>query len=74
MLVGPKGPGRGRSAIYIDGQYVATIDQVAASFVARRALFVRNLTAGTHTLMVKALGTSARPMVAIDAIEVLAPA
>jgi hypothetical protein len=74
MLVGPKGPGRGRSAVYIDGHYVATIDQVAASFVARRALFVRNLTAGTHTLVVKALGTAARPMVAIDAIEVLAPA
>ncbi len=73
-LVGPKGPGRGKSAIYIDGHYVATIDQVATSFVARRALFVRNLTAGTHTLVVKALGTAARPMVAVDAIEVLAPA
>jgi hypothetical protein len=73
-LIGPKGPGRGKSAIYIDGHYVATIDQVATGFVARRALFVRNLAAGTHTLVVKALGTAARPMVAVDAIEVLAPA
>ena len=73
-LVGPKGPGRGRSAIYVDGHYVATIDQVSTGFVARRVLFVRNLTAGTHTIVVKALGTAARPMVAIDAIEVLAPA
>jgi hypothetical protein len=72
-LVGPKGPGRGRSAIYVDGHYVTTIDQAATSFVARRALFVRSLAAGTHTLVVKALGTAGRPMVAIDAIEVLVP-
>ena len=72
-LIGPKGPGRGRSAIYVDGHYVATIDQLATTFVARRALFVRNLGAGTHTLVVKALGTTARPMVAVDAVEVIAP-
>jgi hypothetical protein len=73
-LIGPKGPGRGRSAIYIDGHYVTTIDQTATSFVARRGLLVRSLAAGSHTLVVKALGTTGRPMVAIDAIEVVGPA
>ena len=73
-LIGPKGPGRGKSAIYIDGRFVTTIDQTATSFVARRGLFVRSLAAGSHTLVVKALGTTGRPMVAIDAIEVVGPA
>jgi hypothetical protein len=71
-IVGPKGPGRGRSAVYVDGRYVATIDQAASSFVARRVLLIRNVGAGTHVIMVKALGTAGRPMVALDALEVLA--
>ena len=73
MIVGPKGPGRGRSSVIIDGRAVATIDQYASSFIARRALYAVNLPAGTHTIVVRALGTSGRPMVAIDAIEVLGP-
>jgi hypothetical protein len=73
VVVGPRGPGRGRSVVYIDGHAVATIDQVASSFTARRVLFARNLSAGTHTIVVKSLGTAGRPMVAIDAIEVLSP-
>jgi hypothetical protein len=71
--VGPAGPGRGRSAVYLDGTRVAIVDEYASSFVARRALFVRNVPSGTHTLVIKALGTTGRPMVAIDAIYVVAP-
>jgi hypothetical protein len=71
--VGPAGPGRGRSAVYLDGARVAIVDEYAASFIARRTLFVRNVPSGTHTLVIKALGTSGRPMVAIDAIFVVAP-
>lgn len=71
--IGPAGPGRGRSAVYLDGALVATVDQAAPSFVARRILFARNLASGTHTLVIKTLGTSGRPMVAIDAIYVVAP-
>jgi hypothetical protein len=73
VVVGPKGPGRGRSSVIIDGRTVATIDQYASGFVARRALYAANLPAGTHTIVIEALGTSGRPMVAIDAIEVLGP-
>jgi hypothetical protein len=72
-VIGPVGPGRGRSAIYLDGVLVATIDQVAVAFAPRRVLFARSLASGTHTILVKALGTSGRPMVAIDALEVLMP-
>jgi hypothetical protein len=71
--VGPAGPGRGRSAVYLDGVLVATVDEYASSFVARRMLFVRNVPSGTHTLVIKALGTSGRPMVALDALYVVAP-
>ena len=70
-LIGPIGPTRGRSKVYVDGRYAATIDQGAAHFSARRMLFVRNLSSGGHTLVVRAVGTSGRPMVAIDAVEVL---
>jgi hypothetical protein len=71
--IGPVGPGRGRSAVYLDGTYMATVDEYASSFGARRMLFVRNVASGTHTLVIKALGTSGRPMVAIDAFYVVAP-
>lgn len=70
--LGPSGPGRGRSAVYLDGVLVATVDEYSSSFIARRVLFARNVASGTHTLVIKALGTSGRPMVAIDAIYVLA--
>jgi hypothetical protein len=72
-IIGPMGPGRGRSTVYVDGRAVATIDQVASSFHARNVLLARNLAAGTHTITIRALGTSGRPMVAIDAIEILSP-
>ena len=42
-------------------------------FVPRRVLFAVNLAAGTHTIVIKALGTTGRPMVAIDAFETRIP-
>jgi hypothetical protein len=72
-VIGPVGPRRGRSAVYIDGSFAGTINQFASTFGPRRVLFVRNLPNGTHTIVIKALGTSGRPMVAIDAIETLVP-
>ena len=71
--VGPVGPGRGKSAVYFDGVRVGTVDQYAASFSGRRLLFARNVAAGTHTIVIKSLGTAGRPMVAIDALYVTAP-
>ena len=72
-VIGPRGPGRGRSAVYVDGTYRGTIDQLASTFAPRRVLFVVNIADGTHTIVVKALGTAGRPMVAIDAFETRNP-
>ena len=72
-VIGPRGPGRGRSAVYVDGKYRGTIDQLASSFAPRRVLYAANLAAGTHTIVIKALGTAGRPMVAIDAFETRIP-
>jgi hypothetical protein len=64
---GPAGPTRGSAKVYLDGHYVATVSAYASSFSARRVLFAyRAGTAGSHTLTIKALGTSGHPVVAID--------
>jgi hypothetical protein len=71
--VGPVGPTRGKSKVYIDGAYVATVDQYRSSYVPRRVLFARNLADGSHTVVIKALGTSGHPTVAIDHMYLLNP-
>ncbi len=64
---GPKGPTRGKAQVWIDGAYVKTIDLYASRFSARNRLYTRGFGgAGSHTLMIKVLGTSGRPVVAID--------
>ena len=59
--------------MYVDGTYRGTIDQLALSFTPRRVLFAVNIADGMHTIVVKALGTAGRPMVAIDAFETRNP-
>ena len=71
--VGPVGPTRGQAKVYIDDAYVATINAYRSSFQARRVLFARNLADGSHTITIKALGTSGHPTVAIDNVYVLNP-
>ena len=72
-LVGPVGPTRGKSKVYVDGVYVATVDQYRSSFVPRKILLARNLADGSHTLEVKAQGTSGHPTVAVDHMYLLNP-
>lgn len=56
--VSTKGPDRGKAQVYVDGTLAATIDLYAASYQTRQVVFgVNNLTAGAHTLEVRALGT-----------------
>lgn len=71
--VGPVGPTRGKAKVYIDGTYVATVDMYRSAYVSRRMLFARNMADGSHTLTIKALGTSGRPTVAIDNLYLLNP-
>jgi hypothetical protein len=64
---GPKGPTRGKAHVFIDGDYVKTIDLYRSRFAARNRLFTRAFSGpGAHTLTIKVLGTSGRPVVAID--------
>ncbi|HLA16552.1 MAG TPA: S8 family peptidase, partial [Candidatus Limnocylindrales bacterium] len=61
-LVGAKGPTRGKAKIYIDGIYVATIDQWASTGASRVVQFTRNVSpATTHSMTVKVIGTAGRP-------------
>lgn len=69
--IGPKGPTRGRAAVYLDGRRIAVVDQYSARFIARTVIFRRTLpSAGPHVLVIRALGTPGRPNVSIDAVRI----
>jgi hypothetical protein len=69
--IGPVGPTRGLARVYIDGQYLRTVDLRSSGFIARRAVFTTSWSkAGEHTLRIVVMGTSGRPYVAIDEIRV----
>lgn len=64
---GPMGPTRGKAKIYVDGVYRKTVDLRRSSFDARARLFRAAWSkSGEHTLKIVVVGTSGRPMVAID--------
>ena len=64
---GPKGPTRGKAKVYLDGQYVKTVDLYASHFKARNRIFTKSFAdSGSHTLTIKVNGTKGRPVVAID--------
>lgn len=64
---GPKGPTRGKAKVYVDGQYVRTVDLLRSSFLARASLFSKGWSEpGEHTIRIVVVGTKGRPMVAID--------
>ncbi len=71
-LVGAKGPTRGKAKIFIDGVYVATVDQYASAGMSRVVQYTRNVSPATsHTLTVKVVGTAGRPRIDIDAVLAL---
>jgi len=64
---GPTGPTRGKAKVYVDGNYVKTVNLYRRSFDARATLFRTSWkTAREHTLKIVVVGTKGRPMVAID--------
>ena len=68
---GPKGPTRGKAQVWLDGVLVKTVDMYAGRFAARNRIYTRSFaSSGQHTLMIKVLGTSGRPVVAIDELIV----
>ncbi len=67
-----RGPDRGAVRIYVDGRYVGTVDARAGSSGARFVAYSRTWSrVGTHSLRLVVVGTSGRPRVDVDAIEVL---
>ena len=71
-IVGPRGPGRGRADVLVDGQRVGQFDSNGRTFrPVQLLLTVDGLVPGPHVLAVRVLGTSGRPMVAIDRFLIL---
>ncbi len=71
-IVGPKGPGRGRADVFVDGERVGRFDAEANTFrPVQLLLAVDSLSPGSHVLTIRVAGTSGRPMVAIDRFLVL---
>jgi uncharacterized protein YjdB len=73
-LYAAKANNRGQADIILDGAFVTTIDLYAATEVQNQQVFLSaNLTAGTHTLIVRRKGTqngsSSGALVVIDAFE-----
>ena len=63
----PKGPTRGKARVYIDGQYVKTVDLYARRFDARNRIYTKAFAqSGAHALTISVVGTKGRPVVAID--------
>ena len=71
-LVAPMGPAMGRMAVTIDGHAAGVIDLRRAGSLSRVAVFARSWSRfGTHTVVLRALGTAGRPTVALDGLVVL---
>ena len=64
---GPTGPTRGKARVYLDGKAVRTVDLRRRAFDPRAALYSKRWSrSGKHTIRIVVLGTTGRPMVAID--------
>ncbi|HEY8199427.1 MAG TPA: S8 family serine peptidase [Candidatus Limnocylindrales bacterium] len=69
--VGPRGRGRGKVKVYVDGTYVKTVSQWASDFHSRKVLFSRTFASGgTHTLKLVNQATDGHPRAEIDAFIV----
>jgi parallel beta-helix repeat protein len=70
--IAPRGITRGAAAVYVDGTYRSTVSLYRSSSLARSIVFVASFpSVGTHTLMVKVVGTSGHRRVDVDAFAVL---
>jgi hypothetical protein len=66
-LVSTRGPKMGKAEVWVDGSLAATIDLKRDSNAYRQIVWHASwATAGSHTVVVKVLGTSGRPRVDVD--------
>jgi mannan endo-1,4-beta-mannosidase len=69
--IGPKGPNQGRARVYLDGQYLRTIDNYSRAPMPRESLFTASFSDVTqHTLTIDVLRSTTRTIVTVDAFEV----
>ena len=71
-VYGPLGPTRGKAKVYVDGQYVKTVNLHRGSFDARAKVFEFGWkSSGKHAVKLVVAGTKGHPMVAIDEFAVV---
>ncbi len=73
--IGPAGSGFGRAELYLDGRYVATVDQSSSRAVTKRTVWASAaLAEGSHRLEIRVLGTDGAVgkghRITIDALDV----
>ena len=70
-IVGPRGPTRGRVAVYVDGRRMAVVDLHARTFQPRSVLAqVTWSRRGEHWVELRVVRTPGRPYVAIDRVVI----
>ena len=74
--IGKMGPTHGKAEVYVDGKLVKVVDLYAAQASYGRTVYsTRSLSLGTHTLVIKALGTkrsaSSGVAVSVDALDIV---
>jgi hypothetical protein len=67
-VVMPKGPDRGKAAVYVDGRRRATVDTFSRTRAHRQIVWEARLTRGSHTIKVVNLATSGHPRIDIDGL------
>jgi hypothetical protein len=70
-LIGPKSPKRSEAKIYINGNYVKTVDPYASKLGHRKVLFSKTFKkSGTRTITIENLGTAGRTRFDVDGLGV----
>lgn len=70
-LILTKGTGRGKAKVYVDGNYVKTIDTYASSTRYRQPFAIKSWsTIGSHKVKVVNLATSGRPRFELDGLAI----
>lgn len=70
-LIGTKGASRSKAKIYIDGNYIRTVEEYSASARYRQVIYTKAWSAvGTHTIKIVNLATSGRTRFDVDGLGV----
>jgi hypothetical protein len=65
------GSNRGSATLSLDGGSAATVSTNGSTLQAARVVFIKTAASGTHSLLLKVLGTSGHPRVDVDAFLVI---